>query len=99
MPDSLTKDDVRKVARLARLALTDMEVEKFARQLGDVLKYADLLNEVDTSDVAPMAHAVELSNAFRNDELRESLPLADALANAPRQDGRYFLVPPILDQA
>jgi aspartyl-tRNA(Asn)/glutamyl-tRNA(Gln) amidotransferase subunit C len=98
MAASLTADDVRKVARLARLTLTDAEVERFAHQLGDVLKYVDLLREVDTSNVAPMAHAIELTNAFRVDEPRESLPRDAALANAPQQDGRYFLVPPILDQ-
>jgi aspartyl-tRNA(Asn)/glutamyl-tRNA(Gln) amidotransferase subunit C len=99
MPDSLTAAEVRKVAHLARLSLTDEEIDRFTRQLGDVLNYVAQLNEVDTEHVAPMAHAVELSNVFRPDEPRESLPRADALANAPKSDGRYFLVPQILEGA
>jgi aspartyl-tRNA(Asn)/glutamyl-tRNA(Gln) amidotransferase subunit C len=98
MSAAITAEDVRKVARLARLALTDAEVEKFAHQLGDVLKYVDLLGEVATDDVAPMAHPVEMANVFRADEPQSSLPREAALVNAPQQDGRYFLVPPILEQ-
>ena len=72
-------------------------VARFGRQLGDVLKYVELLNTVDTADVEPMAHAVDAANVFRADEERPSLSRADALANAPKADGRYFLVPQILE--
>jgi aspartyl-tRNA(Asn)/glutamyl-tRNA(Gln) amidotransferase subunit C len=98
MSAPLTPADVRKVARLARLKLSDAEVEVFTRQLGHVLTYVDLLNEVDVSQVAPMAHAIELANVLRADEPAGSLPREEALANAPKSDGRYFLVPPILDE-
>ena len=99
MAAKLTRDDVAKVATLARLKLTDTEQETLTTQLGEVLGYVDVLNEVDTENVEPMAHAVELSNIFREDEVRGSLPRDDALANAPKSDGRSFLVPQILDGA
>ena len=93
-----TPELVRKVAHLARLKLTDAEIARMSQQLGDTLTYVELLNEVDTSDVEPMAHTVELSNVFRDDEPRESLSRDQALANAPKTDGKYFLVPAILDE-
>jgi aspartyl-tRNA(Asn)/glutamyl-tRNA(Gln) amidotransferase subunit C len=99
MSAQLTRDDVAKVATLARLKLTDSEKATLTTQLGEVLGYVDILNEVDTENVEPMVHAVELSNIFREDQVRESLPRDDALANAPKSDGRSFLVPQILDGA
>jgi aspartyl-tRNA(Asn)/glutamyl-tRNA(Gln) amidotransferase subunit C len=95
----LTPDDVRKVAHLARLKLTEADLDRFTKQLAEVLTYVEQLNSIDTASVAPMAHAVELSDVFRSDVPRESLPRDAALANAPRTDGRYFLVPPILENA
>jgi aspartyl-tRNA(Asn)/glutamyl-tRNA(Gln) amidotransferase subunit C len=89
--------DVRKVALLARLKLSDAEAEHFASQLGDVLGYIKLLEEVNTEEIDPMVHAIELSNVFRRDEVRPSLPRDAALANAPKTDGRFFLVPQIID--
>lgn len=97
MPHTLTADDVRKVARLARLKLTPAEVDAFARQLGDVLAYVDQLGEIDTSQVAPLAHPIELQNVLRPDEPAASLPRNEALGNAPKTDGRYFLVPQIIE--
>lgn len=97
MAGQLTLDDVRKVALLARLKLGEAELADYAAKLGQVLDYVDLLNELDTDDVEPMVHAVELSNVFREDAVRPSLPPAEALANAPKSDGRFFLVPQILD--
>lgn len=97
MSTPLTPDDVRKVARLARLKLTDEEVDLYTRQLAQVLQYVERLAEVETSHVEPMAHAIELENVFRPDEPTPSLPREAALANAPHTDGRYFLVPAILE--
>jgi aspartyl-tRNA(Asn)/glutamyl-tRNA(Gln) amidotransferase subunit C len=97
MSEPLPATAVQKVAHLSRLKLTDDEVARFGRQLGDILKYVELLNAVDTTGVEPMAHAVETTNVFRPDEERPSLPRADALANAPKADDRYFLVPQILE--
>ena len=97
MSAKLTRDDVSKVATLARLKLTRSEQATLTTQLSEVFGYVDILNEVDTKNVEPMAHAVELSNIFREDLVRDSLPRDDALANAPKSDGRSFLVPQILD--
>jgi aspartyl-tRNA(Asn)/glutamyl-tRNA(Gln) amidotransferase subunit C len=97
MSEPLSADDVQKVARLARLKLSDADVEKFSRQLGNVLAYIQQLNEVSTDGVEPMVHAVPVENVLRDDTLQPSLPRAAALQNAPRADGKYFLVPQILD--
>jgi aspartyl-tRNA(Asn)/glutamyl-tRNA(Gln) amidotransferase subunit C len=97
MPDKLTRDEVLKVARLARLKLNDAELDDYTEKLGNVLAYVDSLNEIDTEDIEPMVHAVELSNVFRADEVTPSLPREAALANAPKTDGKFFLVPQILD--
>ena len=97
MSTALTRDKVAKVALLARLKLTDMELDRLTPQLSRILEYVEILNEVDTESVEPMAHAVEFSNVFRVDEVGESLSREAALANAPKTDGRFFLVPQILD--
>jgi aspartyl-tRNA(Asn)/glutamyl-tRNA(Gln) amidotransferase subunit C len=99
MTARLNRDDVAKVALLGRLKLSPAEIDQFTVQLARVLEYVDVLSEVDTHNVEPMAHAVELTNVFRNDVEEPCLPREDALANAPKTDGRFFLVPPILDGA
>ncbi|MFN0051212.1 MAG: Asp-tRNA(Asn)/Glu-tRNA(Gln) amidotransferase subunit GatC [Planctomycetales bacterium] len=99
MPDKLTRAEVLKVAALARLKLSDAELDDCTAKLASILEYVELLNEVNTDDVEPLVHAVELSNVFREDVVQPSLPLAAALANAPKTDGQYFLVPQILDAA
>ena len=88
---------VQDVALLARLKLSDEELDRFSGQLGKMLEYVGVLDEVDVSNVQPMAHAVEQSNVLRDDEVRESLPREAALANAPKTDGQFFMVPQILD--
>jgi len=97
MPANLSRETVERVALLARLKLADGEIDDYVRKLGQILDYVEQLNEVNTDDVEPMVHAVELSNVFRDDVAQESLPRPMALANAPKSDGRYFLVPQILD--
>ncbi len=97
MAETLDIEKVRKVAVLARLKLSDAEIGDYATKLGNILKYVDTLNEVDTEGVVPMVHAVELSNVFRADEVQPSLPRAAALQNAPKTDGTFFLVPQILE--
>ncbi len=98
MAQNLTAAEIDKVARLARLKLSADERERFAAQLGDVLGYIALLDELQTGDIEPMAHAIEFGNVFRKDEPRPSLSREQALANAPASDGRFFRVPPILDE-
>ncbi len=97
MTGRLTRDDVAKVALLGRLKLTADEMDRMTVQLGRVLEYVDILNEVDTKHVEPMAHAIELRDVFREDLPVPSLPREDALANAPKTDGRCFVVPAILE--
>ena len=99
MSAKLSSDMVRDVAHLARLQLSDVEVERFTQQLGDILAYVEQLNEIDTDGVEPMAHAIELSNVLRSDEPRDSLSREAALGNAPHTDGKYFLVPRIIEGA
>ena len=93
----LTPQDVRKVASLARLKVSDSEVESLLGDLTAILDYVDVLNELDTTGVAPMVHAVELHDVLRADVVGESLAVSEALRNAPRTDGKHFLVPAIID--
>ncbi|HEY2147273.1 MAG TPA: Asp-tRNA(Asn)/Glu-tRNA(Gln) amidotransferase subunit GatC [Pirellulales bacterium] len=95
---SLSREDVEKVALLSRLRLTPEELDKMTAQLAAIVGYVDQLAELDTEDVEPMAHAVELTNVFRPDDERPSLPQAEALANAPHQDGQFYLVPAVLGE-
>ena len=95
---SLTRDDVKKVSLLARLLLTDEELDAMTSQLGRVLDYVQQLENLDTSDVEPMAHAIDLVNVFAEDEPAPSLPREAALANAPHHDSRGYLVPAVLGE-
>ena len=97
MSTHLTREEAAKVANLARLKLNDEELDRLTTQLAQILEYVAILDEVGTDEVEPMAHAAELSNVFREDEVQDSLSREDALSNAPKSDGRYFLVPAILD--
>lgn len=95
----LSPEDVQKVATLARLKLTEEELQQIGQQLGGILDYVAVLDEVDVTNVEPMAHVADVSNAFRADETRPSLPREESLSNAPKTDGKYFLVPQILENA
>jgi len=89
--------DVKYVAHLARIALTDEEREKFGAQLSSILGYIEKLNQLDVSRIEPTAHAVPLVNVFRPDEVRPSLPNAEALRNAPASANGLFMVPKIVE--
>ena len=89
--------NVKYVAHLARIALTPDEEKKLAAQLGGILGYIEKLNELDVTGIEPTAHAVPLVNVTRADEVRPSLPHADALRNAPRQANGLFIVPKIVE--
>ncbi len=93
----LPRETVLKVAALARLQLSDGEVATMSDQLGAILDYVARLDGLDTANVEPMVHAIELTNVLRDDEPQPSLPRSAALQNAPRQDGKYFLVPAIIE--
>ena len=96
MAAALTRQDVEKVSLLGRLLLTDAELDRMTEQLGQIVGYMALLAELNTDNVQPMAHAVEIANVFREDEVRPSLDRAEALANAPHHDGEQYLVPAVL---
>lgn len=86
----LTKDQVKHVAKLANLPLTEEEEEKYAEQLSKVLEYVDQLNKVDTSDVEPTFNVSGLNNVFREDETSACLSQEEALSNAPRKKDGMF---------
>ncbi len=87
-------DEVRHVARLARLSLTDEELERLGEQLGAILEAVSKVAELDLDDVPPTAHPLDLVNVWAEDEPRPCLPVEEALANAPDRDGNFFRVPP-----
>ena len=90
-------EEVRKVARLARLELSDADLAKMTEQLTAILNYVDQLTPLNTDGVEPMAHPLPLQNVFRDDEPQPSLPVDEALKNAPSRNGNFFGVPAILD--
>ena len=95
---SLSTEQVRWVAHLARLELSDAELEMMTRQLSAILDYVAQLQQVNTDGVEPLVHAIEVHNIFRNDEPAPSLPVEAVLANAPARDGDFIVVPAILDE-
>jgi len=97
MAEKINQAQVRKVARLSRLDLTEAEVEEFTGQLSAILDYVEKMNELDTDNVEPLAHCLPISNVFRADSVKESLGTEKTLANAPQRDGEFFKVPKILD--
>ena len=96
---SITRDDVAKVAALARLELTGDEETLYTEQLGKILAYVEQLSEVDTEGVEPTTYTVPLRSVFREDEVKPSLPHEDALQNAPDKGRGCFKVPNIIEQA
>ena len=97
MSESLTLDQVRAIARLARLELSDDELRHLVPQLGAIVGYVAKLSEVDTAGVEPLAHALPVQNVFREDEVATSLPRERALANAPKAREGCFAVPAVLE--
>ena len=91
---AITHEQVLHVARLARLALGDDEVERLTRELGAILEAVSKVAELDLADVPPTSHPLALVNAWADDEPHVSIPLEDALANAPSVEGDLFRVPP-----
>ena len=99
MKQKIDKAEVRKVAKLARLELSGVEVEEFASQLSAILDYVEKMNELDTTSVEPLAHCLPVNNVFCGDSVNESLGTEKTLANAPQRDGEFFKVPKILDDS
>lgn len=91
----ISEEEVRHVSKLARLELTDEEVKMYSKQLGDILKYAQQINEVDTSGVEPMPHALPLYNVMREDEVKYEETKEELMKNAPCEEDGFFRVPKI----
>ncbi|OGW59560.1 MAG: asparaginyl/glutamyl-tRNA amidotransferase subunit C [Nitrospirae bacterium RBG_16_64_22] len=93
----ISRKEVDHVSRLARLSLTEDEAGKMTDQLDKILEYVEKLSELDTKDVQPTSHVIPMSNVWREDAARPSLPREEALANAPDTDGEFFRVPKIIE--
>jgi aspartyl-tRNA(Asn)/glutamyl-tRNA(Gln) amidotransferase subunit C len=92
----ITKDEVLHVAHLARLHIDENYIDTFAGQIGTILEYVDTLNQVDTTGVRPTSHAIDLTNAFREDEVSDKFDFKRALANAPEKEDGNFIVPKVI---
>lgn len=92
----ITLDQVRHVAKLARLGLSEHELQMLTPQLESILAYVAKLGELDVANVEPMAHAIDLHNVLRDDVVEDPLPLEDVLRNAPESDGPFFKVPKVI---
>jgi aspartyl-tRNA(Asn)/glutamyl-tRNA(Gln) amidotransferase subunit C len=97
-PPALTRDDVARLAKLARIDLTDAELDHLAPQLAVILESVAKVSEVADADVPPTSHAVPLSNVYRPDEVRPGLTAEEALSGAPEVEQQRFAVPRILDE-
>ena len=94
----ISKDQVEYVANLANLELNDEEKEIFTRQLDSILSYMDKLNQLDTVHVDPTSHVLPIKNIFRQDKVKPSLPIEEALANAPDRKNGFFRVPRVIEE-
>lgn len=94
----ISREDVEYVAALARLNLSEEDIETFTRQLDGILTYMGKLNELDTSEVEPTTHVIDISNAFREDVVEHSFPQEVILENAPDREGGFFKVPKIIGE-
>ncbi|MEE0434935.1 MAG: Asp-tRNA(Asn)/Glu-tRNA(Gln) amidotransferase subunit GatC [Peptococcaceae bacterium] len=92
----LTKEAVERVAHLSRLEFTEEELEKQYEQLGSIIEMMDSLNEIDTSNVTPLNHVMDIHNVFREDVVHESMGAEKVLANAPEEHENMFQVPKIV---
>ncbi|HTY11874.1 MAG TPA: Asp-tRNA(Asn)/Glu-tRNA(Gln) amidotransferase subunit GatC [Bacteroidota bacterium] len=92
----VTLNDVEHIAELARLEFDAKEKEKLTHELNDILRYIEKLNELDTSNVEPLSHVIELNNVFRDDVVKPSIPAEEALKNAPEKTGTFFKVPKVI---
>ena len=91
----ISTDDVKHVAKLARLELTEEEIDKYSKQLGSILQYVEQMNEVDTTEIEPMPHAIPVYNVMREDVVKYEQTKDEMLANAPFEEDGFFRVPKI----
>jgi len=93
----ISREEVEHVARLARLTLQPTELDALTGQMDAILGYVEKLNELETGDIVPTAHAVPMENSFREDVVRPSIGVEKALQNAPETDGSCFKVPKVIE--
>jgi aspartyl-tRNA(Asn)/glutamyl-tRNA(Gln) amidotransferase subunit C len=93
----LNREEVLHIARLARIALTEEEIDRLGEQLSNILANFEVLQKVDTTGVPPTAQSIDLQSVLRDDVIEPSLPVEDVLANAPRREGDSFRVRPVLE--
>ena len=93
----ISKKEVQHVAELARIDFNDTELEKFTEQLGNILNYIEKLSELDTVNVDPTSHVLDISTPFREDVVEEWLSGAEVLKNAPESDDGFFVVPQVIE--
>ena len=94
----LSREEVLHISRLARVGITDTEIEKMAEQLSNILENFDILREVDTTGIPPTAQSIDLQNITRNDIVEASMPVSNVLANAPKQEEDFFKVNAVLEE-
>ncbi|MEM2092159.1 MAG: Asp-tRNA(Asn)/Glu-tRNA(Gln) amidotransferase subunit GatC [Candidatus Bathyarchaeia archaeon] len=92
----ISKREVEHIAWLAHIELTEEEKEQFTEQFNRIIEFFRKIDEVDTKDIPPTYHVLELTNIFRKDEVGEPLPKEEALKNAPRREGNFFKSPRIV---
>ena len=92
----VTRAEVLKVATLAKLRISEEEIEDFTRQFNQILEYFNKLNELDTTNVEPTSHVLDLKNVFREDQVQPSFPREEMLKNAPAHDKEFFRVPKVI---
>jgi aspartyl-tRNA(Asn)/glutamyl-tRNA(Gln) amidotransferase subunit C len=93
----LSREEVLHISRLARIGITDADIEKMTEQLSNILENFEILREVDTNGVPPTAQSIALQNIIRNDVITPSMPVQNVLANAPRQEEDFFKVNAVLE--
>jgi len=94
---SVTIDEVRYIAGLARLRFSEEEEKTMAEQMNQILDYMEQLNELDTTDVPPMSHVLDLTNVSRDDRVEQRITREEGLSNAPDVDSAYFRVPKVIE--
>lgn len=95
---AVSKQDVKKIAELARLEFSDSEIEDYTLEMNKILGYVDKLNELDTSNIKPLSHPIENINVFREDVNKTSINRENALKNAPNRSSEHFKVPKVISQ-
>lgn len=93
----ISKDDIIKVSELARLEFNEEELEKFTEQLGKILEYIEQLNELNTDNVEPTSHVLDMSTPLREDKVVEWLSTEEVLKNAPESEDDFFVVPQVIE--